>query len=119
MEKRIVFTHRNPLLENIKLLESQRPEKYSGFVYMWHCIPEDMFYIGSHKGPVHDEYRGSGTRFRHVFEYYGITKFERVILEYVDDADKIKRREQAWMDKFNAASSNVFYNMKNVYSKGK
>lgn len=117
MDKRIIFTHRNPLLENIQLLESTQPENYAGFVYLWKCIPENMFYIGSHKGKVYDDYRGSGTRFRHVFEYYGSTQFERVILEYVSETDTIKAREQYWMTKFNAAKSQMFYNMRNTYNR--
>lgn len=112
--KPIVLNHQNPLLADYKLLEAQRPDKYKGFVYMWKCIPEDMFYIGSHKGETTDEYRGSGKRFRQIFEYHGITKFERVILEYVDDDAQLRKREQYWMDKFNAVRSSRFLNEKNA-----
>lgn len=112
--KPIITTHKNPLLEDITLLEAERPEEYAGFVYMWECIPEGLFYIGSHKGEVTDEYRGSGRRFRQLFEYHGITQFKRVILEYVADEDHLRFREQLWITKFRAVISPYFLNAKNA-----
>lgn len=114
MLKRIITSHQHPLLENFESLHQSKPEKYAGFIYLWKCIPEDMFYVGSHKGIVHDDYRGSGTRFKKVFEHYGITQFKRVILEYVGDEKEIKNREQLWMNKFRAKQSSRFYNTNNV-----
>jgi hypothetical protein len=115
--KSIIHTHQNPLLENFEELhENNRPEKYAGFIYLWKCIPEDMYYVGSHKGTYHDEYRGSGSRFTRVFEYYGITQFKRIILEYVEDDEQIKVKEQLWMNKFKAKKSDKFYNVKNAVS---
>lgn len=111
--KPITFTHTNPLLEDFLALNSTKPDTYAGFIYMWKCIPEDRYYIGSHKGVIHDEYRGSGRTFKRVFEYYGITKFERVILEYVEFEDQIKIREQHWLNQFKAVRSDRFYNQKN------
>jgi hypothetical protein len=110
----ITFTHKNPLLENYLALEAEQVDEYVGFVYMWKCIPERKFYIGSHKGKITDDYRGSGKVFRQVFEYYGITQFDRVILEYITDEDIIKQREQYWMNKFNAVNSKSFLNMKHA-----
>jgi hypothetical protein len=112
LSKPIITTHRNPLLENISLLAVEAPEKYEGFVYLWKCIPENLYYIGSHKGDQYDQYRGSGKRFKQVYDYYGLTKFERVVLEYVTDAKDLRRREQHWMDKFNAVKSTLFLNEK-------
>lgn len=112
--KPVVFTHTNPLLEDIKTLQAVAPETYEGFIYMWKCIPEDRLYIGSHKGVANDEYRGSGKTFRRVFEHYGLTQFERVVLEYVQDAESLRTREQYWMDKFKAVTSPRFYNEKNA-----
>ena len=113
--KPIILSHSNPLLDDFESLhEAVRPDAYAGFVYLWKCIPEDMFYVGSHKGIVHDDYRGSGKRFKQVFEYYGITQFKRVILEYVADEELIKLREQEWMNRFKAKRSTRFYNMHNV-----
>lgn len=112
--KPIIYTHQNPLLEDIQKLKQDPPSYYEGFIYLWKCIPEDMFYVGSHKGLSHDEYRGSGSRFKRVFEYYGLTQFERVIVEYVEDAKQIKVKEQLWMNKFRAKHSSRFYNTNNV-----
>src|SRR5436309_3014750 len=110
MLKPIITNHPNQLLEDFESLNVMKPTEYAGFIYLWKCIPEDMFYVGSHKGIVHDEYRGSGRRFRRVFEYYGITQFKRVILEYVDDPTQIKLREQDWMNKLKVSRSSRFYN---------
>ena len=115
--KRLIITHQNPLLENFEALhENNRPEQYAGFIYLWKCIPEDMYYVGSHKGIYHDEYRGSGARFKKAFEHYGITQFKRIILEYIISEDEIKIKEQLWMNKFRAKRSEKFYNIKNVVS---
>jgi len=108
----IILTHRNPLLEDISKLAATEPEEYAGFIYMWKCIPEYLFYIGSHKGNAYDQYRGSGARFKQVYDYYGLTKFERVILEFVVEADDMKKAEQRWINKFNAVKSKIFLNAK-------
>lgn len=112
--KPIIFTHTHPLLEDFPALNASKPEEYQGFIYMWKCVPEDRYYIGSHLGVTNDDYRGSGRLFRKVFEYYGITQFERVILEYVDANASIKEREQHWLNEFKAVQSDRFYNMKNA-----
>jgi hypothetical protein len=117
MLKPIITQHKNPLLENFESLNVQdRPSDYAGFIYLWKCIPEDKFYLGSHKGLVHDEYRGSGSTFKKVFEHYGITQFKRVVLEYVENEDNLKAQEQKWMNKFRAVKSSRFYNNKNAVS---
>ena len=112
--KTIIFTHTNPLLDDFQALNAEKPEKYAGFIYMWKCIPEDCYYIGSHKGVIHDDYRGSGKTFRKVFEHYGLPQFKRVVLEYVTDETTLRLREQYWLDKFNAVKSTRFYNIKNA-----
>ena len=112
--KPIITTHRDPLLEDIKQLSAPKSETYAGFIYLWKCIPEDTFYLGSHKGKTNDEYRGSGTKFRRVFEHYGMTQWERVIVEYVMDVSQLKAREQYWLTKFRAVKSDRFYNQKNA-----
>jgi hypothetical protein len=112
--KPIIFTHENPLLEDFSALAAEKPESYEGFVYMWKCIPEDRYYIGSHQGVANDEYRGSGRTFKRVFEYYGITQFRRVILEYVETVAMVKVREQHWLNVFRAVQSDRFYNQKNA-----
>ena len=112
--KRLIITHTNPLLDNYEELNVTRPESYAGFIYMWKCLPEDMFYIGSHKGICNDDYRGSGSRFKRVFEHYGITQFKRIILEFVEDAALIRKTEQKWLTKFNVVKSERFYNCKNT-----
>ena len=108
---KIIHTHTNLLLDNFEELNVEKPATYAGFIYLWKCIPEDMFYVGSHKGKLHDEYRGSGRKFKRVFEHYGLTHFKRVILEYVDDASLLKIKEQEWMNKLRVKQSSRFYNV--------
>ena len=112
--KSIILKHRHPLLENFESLNIPPPESYSGFIYLWYCTPDDMFYIGSHKGLRCDGYRGTGSRFKKVFEYHGITQFKRVIIEYVHDVKLLKVTEQKWINIFNAINSTDFYNVKNA-----
>lgn len=112
--KPIITTHTNPLLEDFLALNVPKPELYQGFVYMWKCIPEDRYYIGSHTGVIGDDYRGSGRTFKRVLEYHGITQFKRVILEYVTDLTQLKVREQHWLNVFRAIKSDRFYNEKNA-----
>jgi hypothetical protein len=112
--KPITFINdRHPLLEDYESLSAQQPEQYVGFVYIWYCIPEDMFYIGKHSSKVTSGYDGSGSRFKQVLRHYGITQFNRVILEYIQDYTTINHREQYWIDKFNAVRSKRFYNVRN------
>jgi hypothetical protein len=52
--------------------------------------------------------------FRKVFEHYGLTQWQRVILEYVTDEAQLRAREQHWLNVFKAIKSSRFYNEKNV-----
>lgn len=116
--KKIVFnnTH-DALLENFDSLDSKKIDNYEGYVYAWKCLPEQRLYIGSHIGTVKDGYDGSGTLFRQVFRHYGATQFKRVILEYVEKKDDVKRVEQRWLDKFSAVRSSLFYNKRNALTR--
>jgi hypothetical protein len=85
-------------------------EGYVGFVYLWKCVPEERYYIGSHKGNVYDNYRGSGSKFKKAFDFHGSQKFERIILEYVKDESELKQRERHYIMKYSASTSKKFYN---------
>jgi group I intron endonuclease len=83
---------------------------YAGFIYEWTNIITGKKYIGRHKGKDTDSYVGSGTEFNKALDEYGIENFERVILEYVEDSDMIKSREQYYLDTTNAAYDSDYYN---------
>lgn len=84
---------------------------YVGFIYEWTNKLNGMKYIGSHKGTTDDGYTGSGKRFENAKKKYGIENFEREILEYVKFTSNILLREQYYLDKFNCATSNGYYNI--------
>lgn len=84
---------------------------YAGFIYEWTNKLDGMKYIGSHKGTIDDGYTGSGARFENARKKYGIENFERVILEQVEHPKDILLMEQHYLDKFNCAKSNRYYNI--------
>lgn len=83
----------------------------SGFVYLWENKINGMKYVGSHVGSVEDSYIGSGIYFNRAIKTHGIENFERSILEFVEENANIKIREQYWLDHFDAAHNEKFYNL--------
>lgn len=83
-----------------------------GFVYIWINKINNKRYIGSHIGHINDGYVGSGTAFNRAIKKYGIENFERVILEQVQDRNDVRKREQYYLDLFDAANDKMFYNMR-------
>ena len=71
--------------------------KYSGFVYIWYDTKRKWYYIGSHIGKDNDNYICSSKRMLNAYNKRSYT-FKRKILEYVSDADQVKRREQYWLN---------------------
>jgi len=84
----------------------------AGFVYIWTNKINNKKYIGSHIGTETDGYIGSGKAFVKAIEKYGINNFERTILEFVDDNNIIREKEQYYLDLYDAANNKMFYNMK-------
>jgi group I intron endonuclease len=85
---------------------------YTGFVYIWTNKINDKKYIGSHIGTENDGYIGSGIAFNKAIKKYGIINFERTILEFVDDNNSIREKEQYYLDLYDAANNKMFYNIK-------
>jgi hypothetical protein len=69
-----------------------------------------MKYIGAHTGQEDDGYIGGGKKFRDDLRKFGLINFERKILEYIEDASKIKDRENYYLDLLDAANSSEYYN---------
>lgn len=70
-----------------------------------------MKYVGKCWGDPSSSYIGSGKYFKRAIKKYGLDNFERTILEYCSTKDELKQKEQFWIDKFDAANSDEFYNI--------
>lgn len=84
---------------------------YVGFIYKWTNKINGKKYLGSHKGNIDDRYIGSGKAFNNAINKYGIHNFEREIIEYIYEVDKIKSQEQYYLDLFECAKSDEYYNI--------
>jgi hypothetical protein len=83
----------------------------SGFIYLWNNKINNMKYIGKCWGDPSSSYIGSGKYFRRAVKKFGIENFERSILEYCLTKEELKNREQHWINHFNAAHNDQFYNI--------
>lgn len=83
-----------------------------GFIYEWTNKVNGKKYIGSHIGTVDDNYLGSGVAFNRALKKYGINNFTRKILEFVDNNQEILKKEQYYLDLYNAAENKTYYNLK-------
>jgi GIY-YIG catalytic domain len=91
-------------------------KKYAGFIYEWTNKLNNKKYIGAHNGKDDDGYVGGGAEFRQDIKTFGLVNFERNILEYVEDASKIKDRENYYLNLVNAAENSDYYNKTNKSS---
>ncbi len=58
-------------------------------------------------------YLGSGTYIKQAIQKYGKENFTKTILEYCNDKTHLAKREEYWLNKFNAESNPEFYNKTN------
>lgn len=85
---------------------------YIGFVYIWINKVNGKKYLGSHLGTVDDGYIGSGLAFNRAIKKYGISNFERIIVEYVNtNLKELRECEQYYLNLYEAAKSDEFYNI--------
>lgn len=75
----------------------QAQEKY-GFIYLWHDIKKDMFYVGSHWGHENDGYICSSKWMRDAFRYRP-QDFRRKIVKrlYECTRQELYVEEQRWL----------------------
>ena len=92
---------------------------YFGFIYMWHDLKRNMYYIGSHMGDENDGYVCSQARMRNARTRRPDT-FKRIVIQYIinDDRDLLLKEERKWLSLIQNDELNVrFYNAcKNVFS---
>jgi len=83
---------------------------YAGFIYEWTNKINNMKYIGAHVGKEDDGYVGGGKKFQSALRQHGLANFERRILEHVGDANKIKDRENYYLELFDVVNNDAYYN---------
>src|SRR5579859_2478352 len=88
-----------------------------GFIYHWTNNINGKRYVGRHEGSIDDGYIGSGVAFTRAIKKYGIENFTRTILEECS-SEMLKDREQYYLDLYNAAYDDNFYNIAPEASSG-
>lgn len=82
------------------------------FVYLTTNLINGKRYIGQHKTKnVDDGYLGSGFIFKKALKKYGRENFKREILEFTDSSEKLNELEIKYIELFNAANDDSFYNI--------
>ena len=87
------------------------------FIYLWYDAPNDMYYLGKHKGSPHDTYTHSSTVWEHFTKNNipeGVTK---EILAYGTDEEMCILEHELLVEAKNSGNWNRYYN-KTVYSIG-
>lgn len=82
----------------------------TGFVYKWTNLVNGKWYIGSHKGDIHDGYTASGRRIQIAFSKYGLESFQREILY---EGENFRQEEDELLKMLDAANDPNSYNLKN------
>lgn len=83
----------------------------SGFIYLWENKINGKKYLGSHLGSPNDSYIGSGVYFLSAIKKYGIQNFKRSIIEDNIPNEKLRDREQYYLDLYNVVNNDEFYNI--------
>lgn len=81
------------------------------FIYMWTNLVNDKKYIGRHAGKQTSTYKGSGKYFRRALNKFGEEKFKREILKECKDLEDCIKWEQYYLDFYDAANNDNFYNI--------
>lgn len=81
-----------------------------GFVYRWHDLDTDMYYIGSHLGTPDDGYVGSGLYFKRAYKKRP-KSFKRSII-YI--GRNFRQMEEWLLSNVDAANNINYYNLKNT-----
>lgn len=79
-------------------------------------------YLGKHDGSRNGQYKGSGRHLKAAIEKYGAEHFLTFCLEVVSEyavGGFVCAEEEAWLTKFDAAKSPIFFNLVNAGGGGK
>lgn len=81
-------------------------------IYITTNISNGKKYIGKdrHNNP---NYLGGGVNIKKDIKEFGRDSFKKEILEYCDDLNDLKLKEEIWLNKFDAKNNPIFYNSTN------
>lgn len=83
-----------------------------GYIYLTTNLINGKRYIGRHKKEFFDPYyKGSGTLLTEAFKKYGINNFNTELIEECNSEEELNEREIYWIDHYNAAYRDDFYNI--------
>lgn len=84
-----------------------------GYIYMTTNTVNGKRYIGKHKSSKFTKsYKGSGKVLVQAFKKYGFDKFNVELLEECENLNQLNKREEYWIEKYNACTSDDFYNIR-------
>lgn len=81
------------------------------FIYIWENKIDGKKYLGKCQKSPDSSYIGSGKYFKRAVKKYGIENFERTIIEECTDPNELIEREKYWLDYYDCALSEDFYNI--------
>lgn len=87
--------------------------KTKAYIYIKFIEEIGMFYLGKHNGN-NKWYKGSGTEWLKAIKIHKNVK--TYILEYVDGENSLNKREEHWLEYYDAANNPLFYNLTNKSS---
>lgn len=83
-----------------------------GYVYITENLVNGKRYIGQHQAKEFDKnYLGSGVVFLKALKKYGKKNFQVKIIEWGNSLEDLNKKEIYWIDYYNAARSEDFYNV--------
>jgi len=83
-----------------------------GYIYMTTNNINGMKYIGQHKSVVFDpKYKGSGDLLKPDLMEYKRQNFSVELIEWCETQEELDKREQYWINYYNATKSTKFYNV--------
>lgn len=83
-----------------------------GYIYKTTNLINGLIYIGQHKAKVKSAtYIGSGKILWQAIRKFGIENFKNEVLEWCETAEELNEREIYWIEKLNARTKGIGYNL--------
>ena len=85
---------------------------YCGYIYKITNLKNGKIYVGKREKPTFDaNYWGSGKYLLNAINKYGKENFNRDVLEWCTTKEELHEREKYWIEKLDALSESVGYNL--------
>ena len=81
-------------------------------IYITTNLVNGMKYLGKDRNNI-NSYYGGGVEFKKALKQYGKHNFKKEILEHCNDLNHLNKREIYWLEYYNVASNDLFYNKTN------